>query len=138
MNTKLAKHHDNLLLFMSTGEVSRVSTGDARDFLLNFADAKYNEKQNLGLCADIQTTFIGETIAEIDDNGSLVIKNAEAFKDIIVKGETEFLSVPEFAQLYGKSEAIVRRLCQNGRIPGVLQKGNVYLIPANATYPKSK
>lgn len=138
MNTKLVKHGENLWLLVSSGEVLRVSPGDAREFLLNFADTKYNEKQSFGLNIGGQNSFGGEVIAEIDNNGSLVIKSAQTFKDIIIKAETEFLSVPEFAKLYGKSDTMVRRMCQNGRIPGVILKGNVYLIPAHATYPPNE
>ena len=135
MTTKLAQYRDKLLLFKGTGEMIQVSAGDAREFLLNYSDESYGANQDGGLGITGIPQFDGEIIAEVMDNGCLIIRDASKFKEIIIRGETEFLSVPEFASKYGKSDAFIRRLCQNGRIPGVIQKGNVYLIPANTKYP---
>ena len=47
-----------------------------------------------------------------------------------------FLKVNEIAQKWGISTRRVRLLCSEGRIAGVVRKGNLYMIPANAAQPQ--
>ena len=49
--------------------------------------------------------------------------------------ETKYLTTMEYAELHGKQDSIVRRICRAGRIPGAIQKGKSWLIPKNAPYP---
>ena len=46
-----------------------------------------------------------------------------------------YLKVSEAAQKWGISDRRVRKLCAEGRINGVIRKGNLYLIPDNAVRP---
>ena len=50
--------------------------------------------------------------------------------------DKELLKVSEVAQKWGLSTRRVRILCSEGRIAGVVRKGNLYMIPANATQPQ--
>ena len=47
----------------------------------------------------------------------------------------EYISVKQAAELWGISYRRVRVLCQQGMIPGVIQKGRAYWIPADAKKP---
>ena len=46
-----------------------------------------------------------------------------------------YLKVSEAAQKWGISDRRVRKLCAEGRINGVIRKGNLYLIPDDAVRP---
>ena len=133
MKARLLLFHDALYLLKRNGEINRITEGVAREFLLNYTDKKYYGSSDI-LPYKVSDDD-GDIIAEVDDSGRLIVENQEWFKDIIIKGETDYLSTREFAKLHGKGEVIVRRMCQNGRIPGVIQKGTIYLIPSTAEYP---
>lgn len=47
----------------------------------------------------------------------------------------EYLKVSEIAVRWGISTRRVRQLCADGRIPGMIRKGNLYMIPADAVQP---
>ena len=47
----------------------------------------------------------------------------------------EYISVKQAAELWGISDRRVRVLCQQGAVPGVIQKGRAYWIPADAKKP---
>ena len=134
MKAKLVNYRESLYLLKRNGEILLIAPGAAREFLINFNDEEYCGADNNPL-PYAMSDFEGVTIAEVDNSGQLIVKDAEAYRDIIIKGETDFISVPEFAQLNGKCASIVRRMCQAGKIPGVKQVGNVYLIPAGTPYP---
>ena len=48
----------------------------------------------------------------------------------------EYIKVSAIAQRWGISSRRVRILCAEGKIPGVIRKGNLYLIPENAQKPQ--
>jgi len=50
--------------------------------------------------------------------------------------DIEYLKVSEVAQKWGISTRRVRLLCNEGRIAGVIRKGNLYMIPADAVQPQ--
>ena len=47
----------------------------------------------------------------------------------------EYIKVSKAAEKWGISTRRVRVLCAEGKIPGVIRKGNLYMIPANALKP---
>lgn len=48
----------------------------------------------------------------------------------------EYIKVSAIAQKWGISSRRVRLLCAEGKIPGVIRKGNLYLVPENAQKPQ--
>ena len=47
----------------------------------------------------------------------------------------EYIKVTQAAEKWGISTRRVRVLCVEGKIPGVIRKGNLYMIPVNAPKP---
>ena len=47
----------------------------------------------------------------------------------------EYIKVSEAAAQWGLSARRVRILCSEGRIGGVIRKGNLYMIPSDALRP---
>lgn len=51
------------------------------------------------------------------------------------RNDMTYLKVSEAAKKWGISDRRVRKLCAEGRINGVIRKGNLYLIPEDAVRP---
>lgn len=49
--------------------------------------------------------------------------------------EEQYLKVSQAAKLWGITDRAVRKMCSEGRIEGVIRKGNLYMIPADAPHP---
>ena len=49
-----------------------------------------------------------------------------------------YLTASEISEMWNVSKQIVRRYCQENRIPGAYQKNGLWYIPENATKPKRK
>ena len=47
----------------------------------------------------------------------------------------EYIKVSKAAEKWGISDRRVRVLCAEGKVPGVIRKGNLYMIPENAQKP---
>ena len=47
----------------------------------------------------------------------------------------EYLSTTEIAEKWGLSRRRVSVYCKEGRIPGAIQKANMWLVPADAEKP---
>ena len=50
----------------------------------------------------------------------------------------EYIKVSKAAEKWGLSTRRVRVLCAEGKIDGVIRKGNLYMIPVNAVKPKDR
>lgn len=47
----------------------------------------------------------------------------------------EYLTVKEMGEKWGITSRMVNFYCSNGRIPGAIKKGNLWLIPEDADKP---
>ena len=47
----------------------------------------------------------------------------------------EYISCPEIAKQWGISERRVQKLCEDGRIPGVVKFSRMWLIPKDTQKP---
>ena len=50
----------------------------------------------------------------------------------------DYLTIKEAGKKWGISGRMVTYYCVAGRIPGVIRKGNMWLIPVNAEKPLDK
>lgn len=136
MKARLVDFKGVLSLLIHTGKIKLVTVAEARDFLINFNNpAYYSDSGTWNHKGLTMESYSGETVAYVCDNGHLHVEDADSFKNILTNEECSFMTVPEFAELHGKQVAIVRRMCQNGRIDGAVQKGKTWLIPATSPYP---
>lgn len=135
----------NLILLCSDGTIAKASEPLLYDLLTGFnrnESEKYFSGGSMGRW-DIEHPDMalvpGETYAIIADNGSLVISDFSPFQ-ILMNDKTymrNYISVPEFAKKYNKSEEIIKVFCRNGRIPGAIKVSRNWLIPVDAEYPVS-
>ena len=122
----------------SNGSVLTADENVLRKILTGF-DKANNIKGNDGYW-DVSCTNMkdvqGQTLAYVEDDFTLVVSDKNLFKSIVTP--SEFITVSEFAEKFNKKDAIVRRMCTEGRIPGIEKHGETWLIPADAEYPKRK
>lgn len=51
---------------------------------------------------------------------------------------SDFISLTEFCQRYGKDPGNTRRLLAQGRIPGAVKVGRQWILPADARPPEDQ
>ena len=76
----------------------------------------------------------GETLAFVDDSLKLVIISDKLYAAV----STNYISATEYARKHGKGRAMVKRLCDEGRIEGAHKISSGWLIPEDAPYPERK
>ena len=135
MKARLLRNQDILQLLLCTGKIKRLTNLEAFDFLMTYdSPIHYNDDGVWDYDVSMEG-YSGDTVAVVNDDGILHIENAKEFRNIFENKESNLITASEYAELHGKKSAIIRRLCQNGRIPGAVQKGKTWLIPENSPYP---
>ena len=76
----------------------------------------------------------GKTIAYVDDTYNLVTLSTTLYEDLVEK----YISATDYAEMHGKSRALIKRLCSEGRIEGVYKTSSGWFIPELAPYPERK
>ena len=91
--------------------------------------------------------YPGETLAYVSDNLQLIVFSPELFHPMVSsnyvpletnmsgKDAINYLTIHEYAERHNRSEPMIRLLCKEGKIPGVIKKKLVWLIPEDAPYP---
>lgn len=99
---------------------------------------------------DNMEDFPGKTRAYIDEQFILHIYQPNVFERILkpekapVKKETlqsdsvKYLTISEYAKIVDKSPPRIRVLCSEGRFPGAIRKGKLWLIPEGTPFPDDK
>lgn len=136
MKARLVYVDDSLHLLLCTGAIKIQSYVEAWEFLCNFDNPQYYAGPGVWDYEDLKMEdYSGTTIAIVADDGSLRVEGASLFRNILNQVNDHLTTVQEYAQMHGKQVAIVRRLCQHGRILGATQKGKTWLIPKDSPYP---
>ena len=137
MKLRLLKHKKNITILCQNGTILNPTKEDMVRLLTSFSKPQAI-KGNDGYW---NTTFSnmeeagGETLAYIDDSNKLIVLNESAFADIVQK-EEKYISASEYAALHDKGNAIVKRLCLAGKLPGAYKTSSGWLIPENTPYPE--
>lgn len=136
MKARLIYWDETYQLLINNGNIFTLSQNEAKRFILKYDDEEYyvgpGEWDHEGLTME---SYRGETVACIEDNGTLSIVNASFFRKLMSQDVLQYISVAQYAAKHGKQPVIVRRLCQTGRLQGAVLKGKVWLIPEDSPYP---
>ena len=126
-------------LLVCTGAIKKLAPADARRFIETYdSDLHYAGSGKWDFGGLTMDDYGGETVVRVNDDDTLLVESAEQFRQLInynEDAEIKYLSPAEYAARVGRTRAIVGRLCQAGRIPGVKRAGNRWLIPEDAPYP---
>ncbi len=139
MKLRLVHTYKQTRIYCPNGTIINATTEDVIKFLTSFKKVnrfKGNDGYWNNEVSDIEDAP-GITLAFVDDTNKLIIINESVF-DGILKENTRYISASEYAELHGKSKAIVKRICADGRIEGAYKTSSGWLIPNNAPYPKDE
>lgn len=136
MLARLFVANDEVILAYEAGDIVPLDESGVRNFFLN-ADilTKENATKHQGLKIIDMTKSTGNTIAYVDSDYRLVIMDLDYYRSIMSK-PTEYLTAEEYGKLHGKKRAIIMRFCRDRRLRGAIKKGETWLIPKDAPYPK--
>lgn len=136
MKARLLRSNGSLQLLLCTGVIKMISVAEAKEFILSYYEpAHYDGAGEWDDDLVSMEAYTGNTIAQINDDGTMLVIDGETFGEIVSTEGVKFLTVPEYAALHGKKTAIVRRFCLQGRLQGAVQKGSRWLIPEDTPYP---
>lgn len=134
MNVRLFRYQGETYLSLENVKTILLDSQEIRRFLKSYANGSFynslsEEKTDKPMVSE------GELLAEVDDNGNLVICNPALISEAFGTSDFPYLTTDEYAQKHNRKQGIVLRLCRNGRLEGALQKNDVWLIPENTPYP---
>ncbi len=131
MKTKIVYFQENYHLVLNSGKSKLLSISEVRDFLKNYDSFDINDVANFS-CNDVSD---GMVIADVEENGELHIYSPELLRRVFLGDICTYLTTEEYAKKHGRKQSIVLRLCKQGRLAGIIQKGSVWLIPEDSPYP---
>lgn len=137
MKLRLLKNKKNIAIFCQNGtiliptahDMIRLLTAFSKPHVFKGSDGYWNTTFSNMEDAD------GETLAYIDDSNKLIVLNDKTFAEIVQK-EEKYISASEYAARHDKGNAIVKRLCLAGKLPGAYKTSSGWLIPENTPYPE--
>ena len=136
MKARLIWEGNSYHLLLCTGVMRKLFLFEVRAFLENF-DSPIHYSGNTSWDYDIpMEEFDGETLAYVNDQMQLVICSSNVLKTLLEPQEINYLTPSEYAEKIGKKRSIVARMCQNRRMPGVINANGRWLIPEDAPYPE--
>ena len=139
MKARLIKENNSIKLLLYVGEILTLDEEQAKRFLLTYDSEKHYNSTSLDVDAvalDNMPYYNGETLAYVTDEGELVITQPNFFRTLFADTVYDYLTASEYGELHGKKAGIIKRLCREGRIEGVIKKGSQWLIPKDAEYPQ--
>lgn len=137
MKLRLIKQKNKVLLYCPNGTILIPTEDDLVRLLTSFSKPqRFNGHSgfwsaNMAAMEDA----VGETLAYVDDAYKLVVLNEQAFAGLF-KPEVKYISASEYAALHNKGNAIVKRLCLAGKLPGAYKTSSGWLIPEKTPYPE--
>lgn len=136
MKARLTRINNAYHLLLSNGAIRKVSLAEAMHFLETFdSELHYAGTGRWNYEGISMEDYGGETVARVNDDGSLTIVSAADFRAALSAYEINYVSVEQYASKHGKKRSIIARMCNENRLPGVKKVGTRWLIPENAPYP---
>lgn len=136
MKLRLIKQRNKNFLYCPNGTILIPTEDDLVRMLTSFSKPQRFNGDSGYWSANMATMedASGEMLAYVDDTYKLVVLNEQAFAGLFMP-ETKYISASECAALHDKGNAIVKRLCLAGKLPGAYKTSSGWLIPENTPYP---
>ena len=138
MKLKLVLINGEKVLYCSNGSVMKADDKVLHRLLTEFDHpARFKGKDGCwNILASDMDRAPGITLAIVDNSDSLIVYSPMAFS--LSKVVEEYVSASEYAALHSKAHSLIRRLCDDGRIPRAIKNSTGWLIPKDAPYPERK
>lgn len=138
MKARLIQFNKKTLLLCTDGTIANADEAMLKRLFVGFTVAdKFHGKDGRWdeACNDMKN-YKGRDLAWVDDNNLLVIKENPFICLVESVVDEDYVTIQEYADEHGRFESRIKTLCQEGRIPGAIKKGNRWFVPRNAPYPK--
>ncbi len=138
MKARLIKSYNKIQLLCADGTIINAKDDTLRRLFVGFSaahlfhgkDGRWDEE-----CNNMED-YRGKSMAWVDDDGLLVIKDNPFISLVEAVVDDDYITIQEYAKEQSRHEARIKRLCQEGRIPGAVKKGSRWFVPRNAPYPQ--
>lgn len=137
MKLRVIEQRKQKLILCPNGSIMKADKDTLLKLLTSFKKLKSFKGEEgywNGDTANMEDVY-GLTLAYVDDMNRLIVLSDKLFE---VEKQVTYISATEYAELHGKSRATVKKLCAEGRIPGISKNSSGWLIPADAPYPERK
>ena len=137
MKLRVIEDRKRKLILCPNGSIMKADKDILNKLLTSFKKLKSFKGEEgywNGETADMENVY-GVTLAYVDEMNRLVILSDKLFE---IEKPVTYITASEYAELHGKSRAIIKRLCAEDRIPGAIKKSTGWLIPEDAPYPERK
>lgn len=145
------KENGEILVLYNDGRYGKASISTLREIFegIETVEDMVGETDGWELDYTEMEDYPGKTRAYIDDDLVLHIYTPNVFAPVVEKvssakkakaqsGEAKYLTISEYAEIVKKSPPRIRVLCSEGRFPGAVRKGKVWLIPEGTPFPDDK
>lgn len=136
MKARLLFDGNEYILLFRHGRLIKVSKEEVYKFIKNYNSADYyDDGGNTSFMIPVEE-YSGKTIAFVTDDGDLLIKDSDSYRDIIDNFRPKYISVKEYAEKHDRNRSLIARLCRDGRFKGAICIGSTWIIPEDEPYPK--
>lgn len=137
MKARLVRHYKKVFLLCANGTYDIADNDVLKRLFIGFGGASHfrGKDGRWDTAYETMEEHPGKSLAWVDDEGRLTIAENVFFPLMAAVVEDEYITVQEYAKISGRSEARVKLLCAEGRIPGAMKKGNRWFIPRTAELP---
>lgn len=138
MKSRLIRQKGKLLLLLPDGTIAKATEGVLKQLFISFASIDtINGKDGRWDTDHLNIEDVkGKTLAWVDDNGVLCIKENPFTALIQNIVDEEYVTLQEYAKMHSRNDNRIKVLCKEGRIIGAQKKAGKWFIPKHAPYPE--
>ena len=135
MKAKLMKNNDIYNLWIKAGKKIEYTEDEVVSFFKNYKNLEYSIIEGCAFSDKDMESLSGITIAEITDDGYLLIKNYDEFINVVFRRNITLLSTAEFAAKHEKSRAAAAKHCRNNKFVEQFKTSAGWMIAADEEWP---
>lgn len=138
MKARLIRHYGKMYLLCFDGTIEDADNDVLRMLFVGFSAARHFHGRAGRWDAECTSMeeYPGKSLAWVDDKDHLVVAENVFVPLVEAVVEDDYVTVQEYASDSGRSEARIKILCKEGRIPGAVKKGSRWFIPRTAKLPQ--
>ena len=138
MKARLIKRYNKIQLLCADGTIANATEGILKQMFIGYvgADKLHGKDGRWDENCDNMEEYRGTSLAWVTDDNLLVIKDNPFVSLVETVADEDYVTIQEYAKLHNRYETRIKKLCQEGRIPGAVKKGNRWFVPKNAPYPQ--
>lgn len=137
MRARLVRYRKKMLLLCANGTYDIADNDVLKRLFVGYGGASHFRGKDGRWDTTYETMeeHPGKSLVWVNDDGHLVVIENVFIPLMTAVVEDDYVTVQEYAKISGRSEARVKLLCAEGRLPGAIKKGNRWFIPRTSELP---